>query len=258
MRRILITLVVLFAILFVGVGWLAPVALSFYTASQARAALRAVPIDLKDRSVSQAPGTKLSYIGYAFEVPWTDLDESKTEIEAKNDPGWGRVTLAFESGLSLAVLAEPPQGLGKHLTGDSRRRFERLLGPGTATSDYEFAKNAYEFTPDKMHHWNLSLALHVREQGLLVFKSGRVFEPAETGIFNLQSQNYRGFQQGDPRLRPDALILDLYSDDAVVKIFFIQGRYYESEGVTQPEINRVVQSLHRAAPTQVATSTNQK
>jgi len=35
---------------------------------------------LKDTSVSEAPGTKLSYFGYEFEVPWSDLDESQTKL----------------------------------------------------------------------------------------------------------------------------------------------------------------------------------
>ncbi|MGA8436651.1 MAG: hypothetical protein WB762_11410 [Candidatus Sulfotelmatobacter sp.] len=93
-----------------------------------------------------------------------------------------------------------------------------------------------------------------REARLLLFKSTLLRDigeprggstPAETGIFNLQTQGFNGFQYGDPRSRPDVLELSVYSDDGRVKIKFLQGGYDEPTGVTQPEINRIVQSLHR-------------
>ena len=44
----------------------APVALSFYAAKEAPGVKRVVPTELKDNSVSGAPGQKLSYFGYEF------------------------------------------------------------------------------------------------------------------------------------------------------------------------------------------------
>jgi hypothetical protein len=46
-------------------------------------------------------------------------------------------------------------------------------------------------------------------------------------------------------VRPDWLRLELYSDDGRFEITFMQGGYEEPAGVTQPEINRIVESLHR-------------
>ena len=80
LRRIVVTVALTVTIIFVGVSWVALVALSFYAARKVPPVARVVPTDLKDTSVSEAPGTKLSYFGYEFEVPWSDLDESQTKL----------------------------------------------------------------------------------------------------------------------------------------------------------------------------------
>jgi len=62
----------------------------------------------------------------------------------------------------------------------------------------------------------------------------------------LTNQSSKGFQQGDPHVvREDLLIVDLYSDDGGVEVMFLQKGYQNPTGVTQPEINRIVQSLHK-------------
>ena len=80
LRRILATLVVTFSVGFIAIYWIAPVALSFYSSEKALPVTRVLPTDLTDTSVSKAAGTKLSLGGYDFEVPWTDFDESKTDL----------------------------------------------------------------------------------------------------------------------------------------------------------------------------------
>jgi hypothetical protein len=69
LRRILVIVAITVAVVFVGVEWIAPVALSYYGARKAPAVTRVVPTDLKDQSVSLAPSSRLSYFGYEFEVP---------------------------------------------------------------------------------------------------------------------------------------------------------------------------------------------
>jgi len=109
LRRILITVVITLAVILVGVYWVAPVALSFYAARKAPAVARIVPTDLKDISVSQAPGAKLSYVGYEFEVRWSDLDETQTKLYPTDKPEKTRVDLHFRSGLRVWVTAIPPR-----------------------------------------------------------------------------------------------------------------------------------------------------
>ena len=84
-----------------------------------------------------------------------------------------------------------------------------------------------------------------RDQFLLIIKSIALPKSAETGIFNVHTQSFQGFQQGNPQFRKDHIRVELYSDEGSLEMLFLQKDYRNSEGVTQPEINRIVQSLHK-------------
>jgi hypothetical protein len=104
-----------------------------------------------------------------------------------------------------------------------------------------------------MHPRTLSTTLSSREQFLLLTKSIVPSKPAETGIFKVRNASCQGFQQGNPQVRPDSLLLNLYYQNGSIEILLVQKYYGSPGGVTQPEINRIVQTLHRS-PTQLATS----
>src|SRR5208282_379347 len=147
------------AVVFVGVYRAAPVALSFYAAKKAPALASVIPTDLKDKSVSQAAGTKLSYFGYEFEVPWSDLDESQIKLYPKDKPGKTKADLRFHSGLRLVFSVHSPREWVNELPREfsaSPRDFESFFGRETMKSDYSFARTLYEFTPDKMNHWDFA------------------------------------------------------------------------------------------------------
>ncbi len=250
-RRILIAVAITFAVILVSAYWTVPIALSFYAANQVPGVARIVPTDLKDHSVSQSPGMKFSYIGYEFEVPWTDLDESKTGLYPKNRPEKTRVILVFRSGLRLMMTVVRPRQYADMFATDLKvppQKFEVVFGPGSASSDYTFERNVFDFTPDQMHHWSLSSGLHAREQMLLVVKSIMPSKVAESGIFNVQGARFRGFQQGDPQSGKDGAIVTLYDADNGLEIVFAPGNY---AGLKQSEINRIIQSLRKATPTEL-------
>jgi hypothetical protein len=218
-----------------------------------------VPNDLKDASVSSAAGRKLSYFGYEFEVPWTDLDESKIKLYPENKPEKTMAILTFHSGLRLWVKSGQPRSFAEQFVKDfkmSPQAFEAVFGHEAAVSDYAFTKRVFEFTPEKMHHWALSPPLLTREEVLVVIKSIMPSKPAETGIFNIGNRDFQGFQQGDPRVRQEHLLVTLYSRDGSFEISFLQKDYASSIGVTQPEINRIVQTLHRLPASEVASFRN--
>jgi hypothetical protein len=244
LRRIVIAAPILIVVLVACVGWVAPIALSFYAARKAPAIARIVPTELKEQSVSQAPGTRLTYLGYQFEVPWTDLDETQTKLYPKEKSEQNRVDLRFRSGLRLVVTAAPQGEFGKTVceeTHISPQDFEASFGK----SDYSFLRTVYEFSPERMNHWSVSTAVHAREGVLLTLKSLIPSKSAVSGIFKVGNQNYQGFQQGDPRVREDAINLELFSDDGGIEFILLQ-KGYRSGPVTQPELNRIIQSLHKA------------
>ena len=250
LRRIVITVIVTVAVIFLGVGWVAPVALSFYAARKVPPVARVVPTDLKDTSVSQAPGTKLSYFGYEFEVPWSDLDQTQTKLYPADKPEKTIVVLTFRSGLRLKVSAIPAHEWTRDTDPDIRmvpRVVAANFGYEAVRSDYSVAKSIYEFTPSRMHYWAWDPGVHSREEALLIIKSIMLLAPADTGIFNIQNQEFKGFQQGNPQVRQAKLEFDLYSDDGSVE-FVLYEKDKNSAGVTQPEINRIVQTLRKTAP----------
>jgi hypothetical protein len=112
-------------------------------------------------------------------------------------------------------------------------------------SDYSFVKTVYEFTPDKMSHWQAFRGTHARDQWLLILKSLVPLKAAESGIFNIQNQDYKGFQQGDPQMHPDGIAINLYRDDGSIEMLFRTKDYRITSGLSQAELNRVIGSVHK-------------
>jgi len=254
LRRILIALAVTLTIGFIAIYWIAPVTLSFYSSKKAVPVTRILPTDLTDTSISKAAGTKLSIGGYDFEVPWTDLDDSKTELFPKNKPEKTMARFRFRSGLDLAVFSAPPHSFYDQFTKEvkmSPEAFAAAFGSRASTSDYEFVKQVFEFSPDTIPHWTTTSAVQSRVMVLLLTKSIVPIKSAQTGIFNLRNARYEGFQQGNPhdsKTSKDGLLLSLYSDDGDIEILIAEKDYTTLGGVTQSEINRIVQTLHRTDP----------
>jgi len=252
LRRIVVTVVVTLGVIALGAIWVAPVALSFDAARKAPPAARVLPSDLKDLSVSQVPGTKLSYVGYEFEIPWDDLDTSQTEQVPKGNPNPFMVALKFRSGRFLLVSASPPRVFPEGLVREWKippKDLESVFGRGAAQSDYSFFKNLYGFSPDKMHLWALFPTVHYREYMLLMLKTTVLSQfSADTGIFNIRNQDYCGFQVGNPQARPRRIAVHLYSDEGSIEFIFGSKDPSSPVAVGQPEINRIVQSLRKVPP----------
>jgi hypothetical protein len=245
LRRIVLTIVCILAILYILTQWVAPVALSYYAAEKAPAIIRVVPVALNDLAVSDAPGLKLTYVGYEFEVPWNDLDESQTKLYPEDKSKKTRVILSFSSGLRLMVTSLPARELVNSLPEDfnvSPQKLESAFGRATMSSDYDFNKTVYEFTPDKMDHWHFRGPVN-RDEFLLIIKSMILSSAASSGIFNIQTKGLKGFQQGNPQTQAHSVLVSLYSDKRSVEMVFERKDYRMPVGITQPEVNRVIQSL---------------
>ncbi len=93
-----------------------------------------------------------------------------------------------------------------------------------------------------MHRWALFPSTHYREQRLLTLKT-MLLSDADTGVFNIRNQDWCGFQLGDPQAHPRKVAVRLYSGEKSVEFTFASK---SSDVVSQPEINRVVQSLRKA------------
>ena len=89
--------------------------------------VKSVPSELQDLSVSNARGQKLSFMGIEFEVPWDDVDESKSRIVGN----WALIV--FHSGNSIILCVDKPKGFilvcelrSMIAPGDPREVYDRI------------------------------------------------------------------------------------------------------------------------------------
>jgi hypothetical protein len=253
LRRTLAIVTIALGAVAVGAYWAVPVWLCLSTAAKTPESDRLVPTDLQDLSISQAPGSKLSYLGYEFEVPWTDIDP--TETKASSD----EVVLRFRSGLVLMVGSTPAgfwkNGLASGFKA-SPKAVKAAFGSAATDSDYRLLRTLYNFTPTKLTCWS-SRASCYRGVFLLTMKSAALLPSARSGFFNIRNQTYMGFQQGGPQSRATVNVA-LYSETGSIEFTFFQKDYGNRAGVSQAEINRVVQSLRKSSDDRPqATANNQ-
>ncbi len=241
LRRILIGSGMFVTFVLILVFWAFPVGLSIWTIWKAPSVARVVPTELKDNSISQATCSKFRYFGYEFELPWNDMDTAQ-EVSSN------RVALNFHSGLQVSVTGLPKREFVNSIANSwfnmSPQVFEAKLGHEATRSDYEFLKRLYARTPEKMNLWAVYPSVHYRDVVFVHIKSHSLLPwAADSGVFNIENQGYKGFQQGRPESRPVGIVVDLYADEGGVEFIFNQKDYRNARGVSQPEINRVIQSL---------------
>lgn len=197
------------------------------------------PVALSNLDISRAEGQRISFKGIQFEVPWNDVDLEKSRVSA----GWAFVV--FRSGKSIIACVTSPNDFMNEVFRDKAatpQEFAALYGPGVLQSDYEFKKAIFETTPNEI---NL-LTPSGRAAGLSAVLLLKAIMPPTTdwAIYSIKSAYFNGFQLGDPRRRPKKMSLELFGQNTEIEINFDQPESGPTPAITQPEINRIVQSAH--------------
>lgn len=199
------------------------------------------PVQLLDLSMSQAPSKKLFYFGYVFEVPWDDIDQEQTKVIGTN-----KAIIAFRSGNVISFWSGPPNGLISDMQGDGKidqKSLGQLLGDEAIQSDYAFKRAILDTTPAKF-----SLLTPKRlaiQQGMFFTMKASTLPPgAESGVFSLSTNEFKGFQYGRPQNPPKHLSVELFKSDGHVDILFGQ-KLNGTTTISQADVNRVVQSIHK-------------
>lgn len=211
--------------------------------------VNSVPAELKDLTVSRVPGEKLSFQGAEFEVPWDDVE--KTRIVGK----W--VAISFRSGRSILLCVGPPDGdivsMSKSKTPDPKL-FEAMYGPEVLQSDYALHKAIFAATPGQITLFTPSS----RAAGLSAVLLIKAIMPPTTdwAIYNIRSNDFKGFQLGDPVRHPKKMSLELYAADIEFEINIDQPVAGPTPGITQAEINRIIQTVRKAPQTQSILTVN--
>jgi hypothetical protein len=212
--------------------------------------VKQVPRPLSDTSVSLAPGARLAYFGYEFEIPWDDLDPGKTRLNPN------RVTLGFRSGRYLMFSRMPPRYFVNTLLDQfGKEESSRVLyGDAAMQSDYAMWRLILQTTPSSVTLF--SPPKDIARNSMLILIKG-VAIPESSGLFTLQTQGFRGFQWGDPHQNSGHVVADLFADDAGLEFVFLGKNKQNPEGVSQAEINRVLQTVRKTkqANTQVRPGT---
>jgi hypothetical protein len=142
--------------------------------------VKRTPVPLPDLSVSEVSGATLSYFGYEFEVPWTDIDTEKTKIVVGN-----KAIIAFRSGNVLSVWSGQPHEFMNHLLEQGKidkDTFRKIYGDGALQSDYNFKRLILETTPDKITFFT-DRRTAVSQGVLLMVKAICVSGDPNSGIF---------------------------------------------------------------------------
>lgn len=206
--------------------------------------LKWTPVPLPDKSVSTTEHKKVSALGYQFELPWDDLLEEK----AVEVPRFGGIHgFAFRSGNELSLTVN-----------EQKAQIEPLrkgLGDGFYRSDYDFRRAMLEVTPQDL---TMLARLDVvrRNESLLLMKG--IYGPSDPHVLEIQTGTFRGFQyRADPQLS-FTCVDELYSQDEDVTLRFRQKGPGIAPMLTQAEINRVLQSIHKVAePTRAVSAKKQ-
>jgi hypothetical protein len=210
-----------------------------YTAKQVPI-VRKVPVRLTDSALTQSPGRKVGFCGYDFDVPWSDLNDSKT----KSSPT--KRVMYFDSGLIVAVTCSPPRtfvntflSAGKITPED----FRQVYGDDALQSDFALTRLMLETTPNK-----ITLRTEPKDASatlsMLIVKS-LATPPADSGMFLLHADEFDGFQYEDPTLHPKRVLVDLFAPNLSLEFAFLLNHEGASPRLTQSDINRVIQTVHK-------------
>jgi hypothetical protein len=198
------------------------------------------PVPLPDSSVSTVQHRTVSYFGYAFELPWDDVDEQK-------DKTVGTIHVSyFHSGNAFWFSTFPPKNFVNELIKMGKlnpQEFSQLYGDESLESDYAFHKKMLSLTPSEITPF-ISRKQAVGGQVLLLIKAISM-PKASSGIFSLQAPGFQGFQFENPQTHPPRITEELYSNEGGIDLMFLQKMDGRAPTISQGEINRVIRSIRK-------------
>jgi len=201
--------------------------------------VKSVPVERPDLSISTARGQKLSFMGVEFEVPWGDVDQSKSRIVGT----WAAIY--FPAGKSILLCVNKPKAFMDGIFRDkigSSELFTRLYGPNVLNSDYALRKAIFETTPSDI---TLSTSSGKADGLTFVIFIKAIMPPTtDWAIYDIQSTSMKGFQLGDPIRRPKKMSLELDGDNVEIEFNIEQAASGPTPAITQSEINRIIQTAH--------------
>ena len=197
------------------------------------------PVPLPDTSISNIARRKTSCQGYEFELPWEDVAAQK-DVPLKQ-LHMTTTAITFVSGDSMSFstndfMSPTLAGLLTQLGSLHSEDAERLV------STFDFRREVLEATPAQIDPF-LSRREMIRVSTLLAMKLAS--PPSSDGLYEFQTKDFRGFQFEKRESRAIDIVDQLFGPDGTVTISFFERAPGWAPTLTQPEINRVLQSIHK-------------
>jgi hypothetical protein len=205
------------------------------------------PRPLSDQSISSVPHKTISYFGYEVELPWDDVDAQKDRTEGPIHVS------AFRSGNAFWFSTFPPKNFVNLIMKESNldeRGFRQFYGDEAFESDYGFHKKMLQTTPSQITPF-VSRRQATSGMLLLLFKATSM-PKAGSGIFSIRTESFEGFQFESPQAHPSRITDELYSDNGGIDVIFLQKTGGSAPDISQSEINRVIQSIHKITSSTVS------
>lgn len=197
------------------------------------------PSALKESEVSSAAGRVILRPGYRFEVPWNEIKTERGDDRIEFQSGQ---RLTFGDRWTSEIDPINPQNL--HF---ETREFARLFGTQKRESKYEQFREVVSAVPSGLSPFRSRTEFR-RYESLLEAK-GVWFEHnvAAPDIWSFQTKDCHGFEVSGLRRGWENVTLNLFDSEDHRFVINIQGDEQRGVEVSQPEINRVIQSF-AAAP----------
>jgi hypothetical protein len=189
------------------------------------------PSALQELKASDANGSVIVRPGYQFEVPWDEI---------KSERGDGRIEFGSGQELNFGRLltSEPVNPQVLHL---QPSEFARLFG--NEATRYEQFKEVVSATPSGLSPLQSRTEFR-RYESLLEIK-GLWFEhnPVAPDIWSFQTKGYRGFEVSGLERGWQNVTLNFFDSGDHWFVINIQGNELRGVKITQPEIDRVIESF---------------
>jgi len=197
-----------------------------------------VPTPLPIVPIERSEGLKLSYYGYEFEVPWTQLNrEQKLRSMTVLNFGNGAVVVFHEPAEEMSELKVMKQGERKQgLT------VEDIFGDKATSSNYAFRSKILYLTPKDLR-LSFSRQEMAANSGLILLKLPHA-GLAKGGEYSFQTEWLRGFQDGDPAIDTMTIINCFDAQDREIEIWV--GSTEGKKKPSQADVNRIIYSLRPA------------
>ena len=205
------------------------------------------PTPLPNLSASLSAGKQLSYFGYEFVVPWDDIDQAKTRMISDN-----KAIIAFQSGNSLSVWHGSPRAFVNSVLSNDKidpSTLRRMYGDEALSSDFALYRTILQTTPENIIPF-MSTRDAASRAVLLIVKGTILPRGTKSGVFTVSAGEFSGFQFGSPQNPSGEVSVRLFSDSNSFNFIFNQKPGGPTV-ISQPDINRILQTLHTAPPSPV-------